>query len=79
VTTADPLVLSLGLGVDSIGVLIGWRQLGIRPDAIVFSDPGSEHPETYAIRPVVDAWLESVGFPQIDEVRYRARGARQRP
>lgn len=48
---SDPLVLSLRMGVDSTAVLVGWHELGIRPDAIVFSDPGSEHPETYAYRP----------------------------
>jgi len=72
----DPLVLSLGLGVDSVAVLVGWHKLGIRPDGIVFSDPGSEHPETYAIRPVIDAWLTSVGFPAITEVRYQVKRPR---
>jgi hypothetical protein len=68
--TCDPLVQSNGLGVDSIAVLAGWYRRGIRPDLIVFSNPGSEHPETYEYRPVIDAWLAKVGFPAITEVRY---------
>lgn len=72
----DPLVISFGMGVDSTAILVGWHQSGVRPDAIVFSDPGSEHPETYAFRPIVDAWLARVGFPAITEVRYRVRRPR---
>lgn len=66
----DPLVLSLGLGVDSVAVLVGWYKLGIRPDVIIFSDPGSEMPETYAYMPVLSAWLARVGFPPITVVKY---------
>lgn len=79
VVTADPLVQSNGLGVDSIGVLVGWHQRGIRPDAIFFSDPGSEMPETYAYRSVIDAWLESVGFPAITDMRYEVKRPKHGP
>lgn len=72
----DPLVQSYGMGVDSTAMLVGWHRLGVRPDLIVFSDPGSEKPETYAYRAVVDAWLASVGFPAITEVRYRVQRPR---
>jgi hypothetical protein len=78
-TSTNPLVLSYGMGVDSTAVLVGYHAKGIRPDAIVFSDPGSEHPETYAYRPVIDAWLASVWFPAITEVRYVVQRPRNGP
>lgn len=65
-----PLVQSNGLGVDSVGVLAGWHQKGIRPDMILHAQVGNEWPETYAYRPILDAWLERVGFPAITDVQY---------
>lgn len=53
----DPLTLSYGMGVDSTAVLVGWWQRGIRPDWIGHAQVGNEWPETYAYRPVIDAWL----------------------
>lgn len=66
----DPLVQSNGLGVDSVAVLAGWYQRGIRPDAILHAQVGNEWPETYAYRAVLDAWLEDHDFPAIVDVRY---------
>jgi hypothetical protein len=66
----DPLVQSNGLGVDSIGVLAGWLQLGIRPDVILHANVGNEWPETYEYRPILDAWLAREGFPAITDVQY---------
>lgn len=65
-----PLVLAYGLGVDSTAVLVGLHQRGIRPDAILFADTGSEHPSTYSYLPVINCWLRSVGFPEVTVVRY---------
>lgn len=65
-----PLVVSYGMGVDSTAMLVGLHALRIRPDMIVFADTGSEKPETYAYKPVIDAWLARVGFPAIVTVRY---------
>lgn len=65
-----PLVLSYGLGVDSTALLVAMRQRGIRPDAILTADPGGELPEVLAYLPIINAWLESVGFPQVTVVRY---------
>ena len=73
------LVQSNGLGVDSIAVLVGWHQRGIRPDAIVFSDPGPEMPETYEYIPVLRAWLAKVGFPDLTIVRYVPKRPRNGP
>lgn len=65
----SPLVVSLGMGVDSIAMLLGMYRRGIRPDAILFADTGSEKPKTIEAIPVVEAWLERAGFPTITVVR----------
>jgi hypothetical protein len=68
-----PLVVSYGLGVDSTAVLVGLQQRGIRPDAILFSDTGSEKEETYDYLVTINAWLQSVGFPLVTVVRNAPR------
>jgi len=65
-----PLVVAYGMGVDSTAMLVGMHARGIRPDLILFADTGSEKPETYAYLPVINAWLRSVGFPEVEVVRY---------
>lgn len=42
-----PLMIAYGGGVNSAAMLVGCKQRGIRPDAIVFADTGDEKPETY--------------------------------
>lgn len=66
----EPLVVAYGMGVDSTAMLVGLRERGIRPDLILFADTGSEKPETYAYLPTINAWLRSVGFPEVEVVRY---------
>lgn len=66
----SPLVIAYGLGVDSTAMLVGLHARGIRPDKILFADTGSEKPETYEYLPVLQAWLRSVGFPEVEVVRY---------
>jgi hypothetical protein len=65
------LIVSYGLGVDSTAVLIGLHQRRIRPDLILHADVGedNEKPETRAYLSVINAWLESVGFPQVTVVK----------
>jgi len=65
----QPLVVAYGMGVDSTAMLVGLHQRGERPDLILFADTGDEKPETYAYLPVINAWLESVGFPQVVVVK----------
>ena len=61
-----PLVVSYGGGVNSLAMLIWYRQQGIRPDAIVFADTRGEKPETYAyMRNVLPSWLKCHGFPPL--------------
>jgi 3'-phosphoadenosine 5'-phosphosulfate sulfotransferase (PAPS reductase)/FAD synthetase len=59
------VVVNWGLGLDSTAILVRMHELGIRPDAIIFSDPGDEWPESYAYRDdVFIPWLRKVGFPE---------------
>jgi hypothetical protein len=65
VATTDPIVVGYGMGVDSTALLIGLQQLKIRPHLILFANTGSEKPETYAYLPIINAWLDLVGFPRV--------------
>jgi hypothetical protein len=67
--------VSYGMGVDSTAMLIGMHQRGIRPDAILFADTGGEKPDTYAYLPIMQAWLRSVGWPEVVVVRYEPKRA----
>jgi len=67
--TRAPLVVAYGMGVDSTAMLVGMAARGERPDLILFADTGDEKPETYAYLPVINAWLERVGFPQVTVVK----------
>lgn len=71
-----PLIVAYGMGVDSTAMLVGMHARGIRPDLILFADTGSEKPETYAYLPVIQAWLRSVGFPEVIVVRYVVQNPR---
>jgi hypothetical protein len=64
-----PLVVSYGVGVDSTAMLVGLHLRGIRPDAIVFADTGSEMPETYAYLNVIRPWLQAAGLPPVTTVK----------
>lgn len=78
-TVRQPLVVAYGLGVDSTAVLVGYWLRGIRPDLIIFSDVGAEREATYAYLAVINAWLRSIGFPEVTVVRYRAKDFKDRP
>lgn len=64
-----PQLLSFGMGVDSLGCLVGFRQRDEQPDLIMFADTGSESKGTYAYLPVVQEWLAAIGFPPVTVVR----------
>lgn len=53
-----------GAGVDSLGVLIGMKRRGMRPDFISFADVGAEKRRTYAHIPLVLQWCKDVDFPE---------------
>lgn len=67
----SPLVVSCGLGVDSVGMLVGYWQHGIRPDAILFAHVGDEKRQTYEYLPKLQAWLRAVGFPEVTVIQYK--------
>jgi hypothetical protein len=70
-----PLVVAYGVGVDSTAMLVAMHQRGIRPDLILFSDPGGEKRETYAYIPIMNDWLRKVGFPEITCIAYAPKRA----
>ena len=63
------LVVSDGMGVDSLAMLVGLQRLGLRPDYILHADTGDEHPETVAYREERRRWLRSIRFPELTIVR----------
>lgn len=75
----SPLVVAYGLGVDSTAMLVGYWRRVIRPDLIVFSDVGAEREATYGYLPIINAWLRSVGFPEVTVVRYVAKDFKHWP
>lgn len=44
----SPIVVAYGGGTNSVAMLCGFLDRGIRPDLIIFSDTGGELPATYA-------------------------------
>jgi hypothetical protein len=65
-----PLMVSCGIGVDSVAMLVGMKNRGIRPDLILFADTGSEKAQTYLYVPVLRQWLRDVAFPDLVTVKY---------
>lgn len=63
------LIVSYGAGVDSTAMLVGMYQRFEKPDLILFADTGSEKPETYAYLPVINAWLDRIGWPRVTVVK----------
>ena len=76
----SPLVVSNGVGVNSLAVLVGYRRRGVRPDRILFADTGSEKQRTYEYKTrVLDPWLIAIGFPPTITVRYVVQRPRNGP
>lgn len=71
-----PLILSCGLGIDSIAMIIALVERGVPITAILFADTGGEKPETLAYLPIINKWLRSHNQPQVDVVRYRQKHGR---
>lgn len=74
-----PTIVAYGLGVNSTSALIELYNRGLRPDAILFSDTGSEKKETYNYLPVIQQWLEHVGFPSVTTVKYQVKNFKNWP
>ena len=72
-----PIIVSNGVGIDSVAMLIELRHLNIRPSAVVTAlvgrdEYGNEHRRFYQYLPVLEQWLAEVGFPPITYVWYDA-------
>lgn len=73
-----PIIVSNGVGVDSVALLVELHRLSVVPDAIVTAlvgrgAYGNEHPRFYTYLPVLEAWLAEVGFPPIQHVWYEMK------
>jgi hypothetical protein len=51
-------------------MLIEFARRGVRSDLILFANTDGEKPETYAYLPVVQQYLQTVGFPPVVTVQY---------
>ncbi|HUM67611.1 MAG TPA: hypothetical protein PLK31_02030 [Chloroflexota bacterium] len=70
-----PIIVSNGVGVDSVAMLVALRRLDIMPDAIATAlvgrgEFGNEHRRFYDYLPVLEQWLDDTGFPAISYVWY---------
>lgn len=66
VSTTAPEVswgVNFGGGVNSSAMLLMLHDRGMRPEWVLFSDTGSERPETYRHVEAVEKWCADVGFP----------------
>lgn len=72
-----PSVVAYGGGVNSTAMLVGLRERGERPDAILFADTGGERPATYEHVELMRRWCEGVGFPDIVAVWDTFQGERE--
>jgi hypothetical protein len=58
-------LVSFGGGVNSTALIIGLKDRGEKPDAILFADTGGEKPETYEHIETMQSWLSRNGMPPI--------------
>jgi len=73
-----PIIVSNGVGVDSVALLVELRRLNIIPDAIVTALVGrtwfgNEHRRFYEYLPILEQWLTDAGFPPITYVWYEMK------
>lgn len=73
-----PIIVSNGVGVDSVALLIELHRLNIVPDAIVTALVGrewfgNEHRRFYEYLPILEQWLAEVCFPPITYVWYEMK------
>ncbi|MBE2198105.1 MAG: hypothetical protein IAE79_05805 [Anaerolinea sp.] len=73
-----PIIVSNGVGDDSIAMLIELHRLGVRPDAVVTAMVGrdwfgNEHRRFYEYLPIMEEWLALVSFPAPNYVWYEMK------
>lgn len=67
----SPLIVSCGLGVDSVAMVVRLHRESVPVSAILFADTGGEKPETYDYAPILNDWLLRHNMPQLERVAYR--------
>jgi hypothetical protein len=75
----QPLVMAYGMGVDSTAAISGLVERGVRPDLILFANVGGEKQQTYAYLPIINAYLQKHGFPEVHVVQYIPRNFKNWP
>ena len=73
-----PIIVSNGVGMDSIALLVELHRLNVVPDAIVTAlvgqgRYGNEHRRFYDYLPILEVWLAGVGFPPIQYVCHKMK------
>jgi hypothetical protein len=66
-------IVAFGGGTDSTAVLIGLRDLGRRPDRIIFADTGGEQQGTYDFVYTMNSWARKNFGVDIQIVKARRR------
>ncbi len=56
--TRAPVMIALGMGVDSVAMTIEMFERGMPIDQVLFADTGSERPETYEYEAISDRPME---------------------
>lgn len=65
----DYVIVSCGMGTNSVALLIECVKRSIRVDLILFADTGAEKPHTYKYLTYFSNWLASKGYPTITTVK----------
>lgn len=73
-----PVMVAYGGGVDSTAMLIELVEGGVRIDAVLFADTGSEKPSTYAYVELFSEWLAERGIA-LTVVRYQPQNYKNFP
>ena len=63
VPAPPPTMVALGMGVDSVSMIIEMHALGMPIDQVLFADTGSEKPETYEYEAMFSKWMRDRGIP----------------
>ena len=72
----SPLIVSMGLGIDSVAMVVRLHREGVPISAILFADTVGEKPETYAYRLVLNQWLRARNLPEVELVKSRHQHGR---
>lgn len=73
----DFVIVSCGLGTNSVALLVECVKRQIKVDVILFADTGAEKPHTYSYLPYFSAWLTTQGYPEIITVKAPTKSLEQ--